>query len=129
MIKVDAPSFEHPQIGDMLDAMTDDVRDGLDFGVIGFDRDKVVRVYNAFESTASGLSRDIVLGHPLFKEVAVCMDNYLVAQRFDDTDQAGIVLDEILPYVLTLRMRPTRVALRLLATPGAAIRYVLIDRR
>lgn len=129
MIDVAAPSFEHPRIGGMLDAMTEDVRDRLDFGVIGFDRDAVVRIYNAFESAASGLNRDIVLGHALFKDVAVCMDNYLVAQRFEDAEEAGVVLDECVPYVLTLRMRPVRVVLRLLATPGAAIRYVLIDRR
>jgi hypothetical protein len=37
-------------------------------------------------------------------------------------------LDDIVPYVLTLRMRPTKVRLRLLATAGILRRYVLIER-
>jgi hypothetical protein len=52
-----------------------------------------------------------------------------VAQRFADSDAAGTELDETLDYVLTLRMKPLRVKMRLLAAPGAALRYVCIDRR
>jgi len=39
------------------------------------------------------------------------------------------VLDETIDYVLTLRMRPVKVALRLLSTPGNATRYVLVKRQ
>jgi hypothetical protein len=56
--------------------------------------------------------------------VAQCMNNFMVAQRFEDEPE----IDDIVPYVLTLRMRPTRVRLRLLATPGIARRYILIER-
>jgi hypothetical protein len=51
-----------------------------------------------------------------------------VAQRFEDAAQNGEVLDLLLDYVLTLRMRPTNVQLRLLSAPGAHYRYVLIRR-
>jgi hypothetical protein len=47
-----------------------------------------------------------------------------VAQRFEDEPS----IDDIVPYVLTLRMRPTKVRLRLLAAPGASCRYILIER-
>jgi hypothetical protein len=57
------------------------------------------------------------------------MNNYLVAQRFEDSAAAGTELDETLDYVLTLRMRPSRVRLRLLAAPGTALRYVCIERQ
>lgn len=60
----------------------------------------------------------------MFNEVAPCMNNYLVAQRFDDEE----ALDEILPYILTLRMRSTPVQLRLLKRRGGRRCYVLVER-
>jgi hypothetical protein len=56
------------------------------------------------------------------------MNNFMVAQRFDDAGADGTALDLTVPYVLTLRMRPTKVQLRLLAAPGARCRYVLVQR-
>ena len=103
--------------------------DALDFGVIGFDAAGVVRQYNTYESAAAGLSPERVLGHSLFQVVAPCMNNFLVAQRFDDAKEGGTPLDATIDYVLTLRMRPVRVKLRLLAEPGSPMRYVLVERR
>ncbi|WP_150561067.1 PAS domain-containing protein [Pandoraea bronchicola] len=99
--------------------------DALPFGVIGFTPDAIVMTYNATESRNAGLSPQRVLGKHFFEEVAPCMNNFMVAQRFDDVDE----LDEIIPYVLTLRMRPTPVRLRLLKAQGCAPRFVLIERR
>ncbi len=107
-----------------LDAMPDAERDALPFGVVGFAADTMVQVYNATEARLSGLDRDSVMGVPFFDAVAQCMNNFLVAQRFEDEPE----LDDIVPYVLTLRMRPTKVRLRLLAAPGTTRRYVLIER-
>lgn len=98
------------------------------FGVIGFDADYLVRVYNRFESAAAGLSPERVLGYHLFDSIAPCMNNFLVAQRFQDAAAEGQVLDDTISYVLTLRMRPTPVKLRLLALPGLQYRYVLVER-
>jgi photoactive yellow protein len=102
--------------------------DHLAFGVIGFDADCLVRVYNRVESAAAGLQPDRVLGHHLFESVAPCMNNFLVAQRFEDAAAQAEPLDDTIPYVLTLRMRPTPVKLRLLAQPGMRYRYVLVHR-
>lgn len=99
--------------------------DALPFGVIGFAADSLVTVYNAFESAGAGLRAANVLGRHLFDEVAPCMNNFMVAQRFEDE----ATLDATLPYVLTLRMRPTPVRLRLLRAPDSATRFVLIDRK
>ena len=123
------PSFDDPGLLRRLDAMSDAELDELDFGVIGFDPAGVVRRYGAHESKASGLSPQRVLGLSLFDEVAVCMNNYLVAQRFEDAAAEGGELDATIDYVLTLRMRPVKVRLRLLAGPGIAGRFVAIDRR
>jgi photoactive yellow protein len=103
--------------------------DRLDFGVIGFDDETVVRRYNTFESECAGLTSSRVVGQPLFTVVAPCMNNYLVAQRFEDAALNRVILDETIDYVLTLRMRPTKVNLRLLASPSQGLRYVLVSRR
>jgi hypothetical protein len=57
------------------------------------------------------------------------MNNFMVAQRFDDAAADGAALDVTIDYVLTLRMRPVKVALRLLAHPASPMRYVLVQRR
>lgn len=107
-----------------IDTMGDHERDALPFGVVGLDHAGIARVYNATESRLAGLDRDTVIGAPFFDAIAQCMNNFMVAQRFEDEP----VLDAIVPFVLTLRMRPTRVRLRLLAGDGSALRYVLIER-
>ena len=94
------------------------------FGVIGFDADGVVRTYSAAESRMAGLSPDRVVGKHFFTAVAPCMNNFLVAQRFEDEAE----LDATIDYVLTLRMRPTPVKLRLLKSAGVSERYVLVQR-
>jgi hypothetical protein len=70
-----------------------------------------------------------VLGQPLFTNVAPCLNNFMVAQRFEDAQDDGAVLDDTIDYVLTLRMRPVKVKLRLLAEPGSGQRYVLVQRK
>jgi hypothetical protein len=71
------------------------------------------------------MSRDRVLGRHFFSEVAPCTNNYLVATRYEEEP----ALDEVIPYVFTLRMRPTPVELRLLKQPGAARMYLLVRAR
>ncbi len=122
-------AFDFPELATRLDACSSEELDQLDFGVIGFDANTEVSRYNAFESQAAGLSPQRVLGQPLFTNVAACMNNFMVAQRFDDALEQNIALDETIDYVLTLRMRPVKVALRLLSIPGSATRYVLVKRQ
>ena len=100
----------------------------LEFGVIGFDLDGVVKIYNATESGYAKFDSKRVIGTDLFNYVAPCMNNYLVAHRFRDSREQGIFLDESLDYVLTLRMRPTKVKLRLLAHPAHELQYILVLR-
>ena len=52
------------------------------------------------------------------------MNNFMVAQRFQDEAYLDVVID----YVLTLRMRPTPVRLRLLKSPAVGRCYILIER-
>ncbi|MFT8246241.1 hypothetical protein [Roseomonas sp. BN140053] len=114
-----------PEISaDTLAAMSPEALDALPFGVIGMTPEGVVDVYNAAESRLAGLSLSRVIGQHLFTAVAPCMNNYMVAQRFEEEAE----LDAVVPYVLTLRMRPTPVQLRLLRRPGLDRRFLLIQR-
>lgn len=122
-------AFDEPAVVESLPELDPAELDELDFGVIGFDQEGVVRQYNATESKFAGLSPSRVLDHPLFTVVAPCMNNYLVAQRFEDAAVAEQALDATIDYVLTLRMRPVKVKLRLLAAPRAPLRYVLVQRQ
>jgi photoactive yellow protein len=126
---VSLPAFNHPDLGRLVAGLSDDELDQLDFGVIGIDGEGLVRLYNSVESKMAGLSRERVIGFALFTVVAPCMNNYLVAQRFEDAQAAGEGLDATMDYVFTLRMRPVKVKLRLLAGPQMRYRYVIVSRR
>lgn len=120
--------FDQSNLYPSLAALPAEALDNLEFGVIGFDAETVVVQYNSFESRAAGLSPQRVLGQQLFTHVAPCMNNFMVAQRFEDAAQSGTALDETIDYVLTLRMRPVKVKLRLLAGSAPGTRYVLVQR-
>lgn len=107
-----------------LDVMPPEVRDDLPFGVVGLSSENLTRVYNATESRLAGIPAEAVLGEPFFLSTAQCMNNFMVAQRLMDEPE----LDVTLPYILTFRMRPTPVTLRLLKTPGVELAYLLIQR-
>jgi photoactive yellow protein len=128
MLESDTLTFDQHGLIASLARASDEELDRLDFGVIGFDNAGVVRRYNAFEAKAAGLRAGNVRGVDMFAAVAPCMNNFMVAQRFDDARDAGAALDATIDYVLTLRMRPVRVKLRLLASQGEQLRFVLIQR-
>jgi photoactive yellow protein len=129
MAESSAIDFDAPSLHSLLDGLSDVELDALGFGVIGFDSQEAVGRYNATESRLAGLSPSRVLGHGLFTVVAPCMNNFLVAQRFQDAAAADEPLDATIDYVFTLRMRPRKVKLRLLARPGSANRYVVVQWR
>jgi photoactive yellow protein len=128
MTVAEKTSFEEAKLQSSLERTSKEKLDELDFGVIGFDSPGMVRRYNAFESAAAGLSPERVLGHALFTVVAPCMNNYMVAQRFEDARASATPLDVTIDYVLTLRMRPVKVKLRLLSDPASPMSYVLVKR-
>ncbi len=89
------------------------------------DRTNGATRYNLVESQMAGLPRESMLDQNFFLGVGVCMNNFLVAQRFEDDPALDVIMD----YVLTFRMRPTPVKLRLLQHPHGQFRYILIQRR
>ena len=117
-------SFDAPDLLASLEAADAAALDDVAFGIIGLAEDTRVVVYNAAEARKAGLSAERVLGRPFFTEVAPCMNNYMVAQRYADEPH----LDATIDYVLTLRMRPTPVKLRMLKGPSARRAYLLVRR-
>ena len=129
MIEILSLQFSQSDLFEKIESLDESELDALEFGVIGFDAECTVRLYNVFESKFAGLSPQRVLGQHLFTTVAPCMNNFMVAQRFEDAAAGGVGLDVTIDYVLTLRMRPVKVEMRLLAAPGQSTRYVLVNRR
>lgn len=122
------PDFHAPDLLQSLQSLSTAALDSLPFGVIGFAPDGRVTHYNRFEAEAAHFDQARVIGQHVFIELAPCMNNYMVAGRFEDRLASGSALDETLPWVLTFRMRPTPVQLRLLAHPASDTRYVLVWR-
>ena len=123
-----AISFEQTDILASLEALDDIELDTLDFGVIGFTGDIIVCRYNTSEAKLSGLRPVDALGKNVFTELAQCMNNFLVAVRFEDAITERASLDTTIDFILSWRMRPTKVQLRLLYSPGCSTRYILVQR-
>ena len=115
-------------LGQVLSQLDNEQLNALEYGVIGFDDEGLVKVYNEYESKMAGLSLESVIDADLFNTVAPCMNNFLVAQKFEDALDEKAELDEIMDYVLTLKMKPTRVKLRLISNPELEFNYVVILR-
>ncbi|MCW6512916.1 hypothetical protein [Lichenifustis flavocetrariae] len=107
-----------------LDCLDPATRNALPYGIVGLSADGFVEVYNDTESRLAGLSQDSVIGTHYFSTTAQCMNNFMVAQHFEDEATLDLTID----YVLTLRMRPTPVRLRLLKGSGSPRDYILIQR-
>lgn len=124
-VLTDPLAFDAPELLDVLEGCDIADFDRAGFGLIVFDLADTVIGYNTFESTRSGLDKDRVLGRDLFLTVAPCTNNYLVAERFRESED----LDEQLDYVFTFRVRTAPVRLRLLARAGSSRRYLAIRPR
>ena len=128
-MNVDAVQFADPGLLDTLEAVPLDGIDAFGFGLIVMDRDGDVLGYNQAESRLSGLPVPDVTGRNFFVEIGPCTNNYLVAQRFQDSASRQEELDEQLDYVFTYRMAPTPVRLRLLAQKGSSRQYLAVELR
>ena len=125
---MDQINFDSQGLGQALSQINNEQLNALKFGVIGFDDDGIVKIYNSHESEMTGLSYESVIDADLFSSVAPCMNNFLVAQKFEDVIDEKAVLDETMDFVLTLKMKPTRVKLRLISAPQLSYNYVIILR-
>ncbi len=107
-----------------LESADPEAIDAASFGIVAMAKDGVVEAYNRFEAALSGLSAPRVVGNNFFTAVAPCTNNFMVAQRFQDEP----TLDAVIDYVFTLKMRPTKVRLRLLKSPSARRQYLVVEK-
>jgi photoactive yellow protein len=119
------PDFDDPALLTRLETADPDAFEELPFGLITMDRSGIVTGYNTSESRFSGLRPERVVGRDLFVDVAPCINNFMVAERY----WSEVSLDEQLDYVFTFRMRPAPVRLRLLAAAGSDRQYLAIRPR
>ena len=119
--------FADPNLFASLGASSPDPSgfDDLSFGLVAMLLDGTVVAYNRFESECSGISPERCIGLNFFTDIAPCTNNYLVSGRFENE----AVLDETIDYVFTLKMRPTRVQLRMLKAEPFPQQYLAIQRR
>jgi photoactive yellow protein len=121
--------FADPGLLDALESSPLDRIDGFGFGLVVMDREGGVVGYNQAESDLSGLPADGVIGRNFFVDIGPCTNNYLIAQRYQDSASQQEGLDEQLDYVFTYRMAPTPVRLRLLARRGSSRQYLAVQLR
>ena len=117
-------NFDSPNALAWLEAASTQELDTLPFGAIRMAPGGLVTAYNTWESSMAGLSKERVLQRSFFADVAPCMNNYLVAERFHSEPALDVLLD----YIFTLRMTPTPVKLRLLKSPAVQHMYLLVSR-
>lgn len=118
--------FDDPALAAQLEMLSNDQAqfDTLDFGLVAMDLEATIVGYNATESNYAGIARSDVVGLNFFIDVAPCTNNYLVAGRFEEES----VLDETIDYVLTFKMRPTPVRLRMIKDERSGRQYLAIKR-
>jgi photoactive yellow protein len=121
-------AFDQAHLLAVLSAMDAQELDELPFGVIHFDADLIVRRYNRYEQVHAGLKPEMAIGKQVFTELAQCMNNFMVATKFEEAKASGQALDSTIDYVLTWRMKPTPVKLRMLSAPAQSGGYVLLKR-
>ncbi|MDX1908505.1 MAG: photoactive yellow protein [Bacteroidia bacterium] len=111
-----------PEVMSILSTLSGAAFDTLDVGVVEMDLQGQVLRINQYETDLSGIPAHQSVGKHFFSQVAPCTNNFMVAQRYIDTDS----LDEMLDYVFTYRMKPTRVRLRMLKAAAEPLQYLLV---
>ena len=119
-------AFDDKNIVQVLSRMSDEELNSLDFGVTALDNDCVVKGYNNYLVNLSGVSIQKAMGYHYFSNVAPCMNNFMVAQKLEDAIDEKIQFDETINYVLSVRMKPTRVKLRIIHDSNTSVSYILI---
>ena len=118
-------AFTDPGLFNWLISATAVELDTLAYGVIAMTLDGTVEAYNVAESKLAGLTPERVIGKNFFSNVAPCTNNFMVAHRFQTEKE----LDAVIDYVLTLRMTPKKVQMRLLRRHDASRMFLVIQRR
>ncbi len=101
--------FDSPGILEWLDEQPNEILDNVNFGVVKMNKSGTVVFYNKAEALITGVKSENTIGKHFFTQVAPCTNNFLVAEKFNNTN-----LDEQVQYIFTYVTQPIPVILRLL---------------
>lgn len=102
--------FDDPKILDQLSSAEDEHLDAAPFGIVRMDHDGKILAYSSGLTAFTDITKTESLGKHFFTEIAPCTNNFMVSQRYSDSE----ALDEEMDYTFTLKMAPTPVRLRML---------------
>lgn len=119
-------TFDQNNIVEALSKISDDELNLIDFGITGLDNDFMVTRYNKYLVNLSGVSIQSAVGFHYFSNIAPCMNNFMVSQKLEDAIDEGTSIDETINYVLSVKMKPTKVKIRLVYNSDLMVSYVLI---
>lgn len=118
-------SFSDEDIFPILEQSSAKSFDEWDFGVVRMDKNGLIKAYNKYESELAHIDQNEAIGKNFFTQIAPCTNNFMVATKYT---QANENRDEILDYMFTYRIKPTRVRLRLLINLEAENQYLLVSK-
>jgi len=106
-------AFDSATILKWLDEQPNEILDSLNFGLVKMSKNGTVVFYNKAEELITGVKSENTIGKHFFTQVAPCTNNFLVAEKFNNT-----YLDEQVQYIFTYITEPIPVQLRLLRGEG-----------
>ncbi len=83
------PTFETPNLSEVVAALGPEDLDRLPFGVTMLDDQNIVRILNKNEAEASGFRDRATVGRLFFVDVAPCMNNGYFKGRIDKARREG----------------------------------------
>jgi photoactive yellow protein len=89
------PDFDSAYLSRQIEALSDEDRDALPYGVIRLDARGIVQSYSATEAQRSGRKKRPAVGLDFFKEVAPCMASAEMRGRVEAAAARGTVDIEI----------------------------------
>src|SRR6056300_673671 len=117
-------SFSKLDVYDHLETLKPEELHELDFGVVRILKDGKILAFNKYESDVSGVAVGDAIGKNFFTQVAPCVNNFMVAERYSSEEE----VDETIDYIFTYRVKATPVKLRILVKPGQENQYLLVQR-
>lgn len=117
------PKFDQDNIFELLEQYEAEDFNEFDYGVVRMDRSGNIKAYNSYNSDLAADDNKAVIGQNFFTQVAPCTNNFMVAEKYNKVETE---LDETLDYILTYRVKPAQVTLRLLAKNSKENQYLSI---
>ncbi|MEM7511659.1 MAG: photoactive yellow protein [Bacteroidota bacterium] len=122
---MNAITFSDKDIFPVLEKSSPQEFDEMDFGVVQMDLQGTIKAYNKYESELAHITQSEAIGKNFFTQIAPCTNNFMVATKFIDAKENR---DEVLDYMFTYRIKPTKVRLRLIIHPEEANQYLLVSQ-